>query len=79
MRNVTMEIDEKTFTLGREYARKRNLSFDIFVAQLIEREVKPASKDWADHLFSLMEKSTGSSNGQKWTRDDMHERREGIH
>jgi hypothetical protein len=75
MRNVTMAMDEQTLALGRQYAQKRNLSFDIFVAQLIKREVKPVSKDWPEHLFSLMDKSTGSSNGQKWTRDEIHERR----
>ena len=75
MRNVTMAIDEQTLTLGRNYAKKRNLPFDIFVAQLIEREAKPASKNWAEHLFSLIDQSTGSSNGQKWTRDEIHERK----
>ncbi len=75
MRNVTMVMDEQTLTLGRQCAQKRNLSFDIFVAQLIQREVKTASNDWAEHLFSLIDKSTGSSDGQKWTRDEIHERR----
>jgi hypothetical protein len=70
-----MVMDEQTLTLGRQYAQKRNLSFDIFVAQLIKREVKSVSKDWPEHLFGLMDKSTGSSNGQKWTRDEIHERR----
>jgi hypothetical protein len=72
MKNITLAIDEDTLKLGREYARKHKVSFNILVRRLIEQTVKESSTQWLDEAFTLSDKNPVSSNGKKWKREDLY-------
>jgi hypothetical protein len=72
MKNITLAIDDNLLKLGREYARKHKLSFNMLVRRLIERTVRQSSSNWLDDTYKIMDKAKASSRGQKWTREDLH-------
>jgi hypothetical protein len=72
MKNITLSIDEDTLKLGREYARRHKVSFNILVRRLIEQTVKESSTQWLDEAFILSDKNPVSSNGKKWKREDLY-------
>jgi hypothetical protein len=72
MKNITLAIDEETLVLGREYAKKHNMSFNALVRNSLEKTVKKSSKDWLDDMFQEMDKDNVSSKGQKWTREELY-------
>jgi uncharacterized protein YfeS len=72
MKNITLAIDEEILVLGREYAKKHNISFNALVRKSLERTIKKSSKDWLDDMFKEMDKDNISSKGQKWTREELY-------
>ena len=72
MKNITLAIDDDVLKLGREYARRHNLSFNGLVRRLIEQTVYSSSTAWLSDTFSLMDKNPVSSGGKKWKREDLH-------
>ncbi|GHT65324.1 hypothetical protein FACS1894110_06920 [Spirochaetia bacterium] len=63
MRNITLAIDEQTLALNQ------------LVRRLVEQTVNPSIKDGLDKFLALAEEAHGHSGGQKWTRDELHERK----
>ncbi len=72
MKNITLSIDEDILKAGREYARIHNISFNALVRKLIEQTVVPQRDKWLSDTFLLMNKAKASSQGQKWTRDELY-------
>jgi HKD family nuclease len=72
MKNITLAIDEEILTQGREYAKKHNMSFNALVRKSLEKTVKKSPKDWLDNMFKEMDKDSVSSEGQKWTREELY-------
>ncbi len=72
MKNITLSIDDDLLKTGREYARQHNISFNVMVRRLIEQTVKPPLDKWLDDTFMLMDKLDVSSEGESWTREDLH-------
>jgi hypothetical protein len=72
MRNITLAIDEETLSLGREYAKRHNMSFNALVRKSLEKTVKHSSKDWLDEMFKDMDKENANSKGEKWTREELY-------
>jgi hypothetical protein len=72
MRNITLAIDEEILVLGREYAKRHNMSFNALVRKSLEKTVKHTSKDWIDEMFKEMDKENVSSKGAKWGRKDLY-------
>ncbi|MDR1047967.1 MAG: hypothetical protein LBL64_09335 [Treponema sp.] len=72
MKNITLAIDEEILVLGKEYAKKHNISFNVLVRKSLEKTIKKPSKDWLDDMFKEMDKDNISSNGQKWTRKELY-------
>jgi hypothetical protein len=72
MKNITLAIDEETLTLGREYAQKNNISFNMLVRKLINETVSGSSKNWLDDTFKLMDQANGDSKGKRWKREDLY-------
>jgi len=72
MKNVTLSIDDDLLKIGREYARRHNISFNVMVRRLIEKTVKSSSDKWIDDTFSLMDRLNVSSEGESWTRDELY-------
>jgi hypothetical protein len=72
MRNITLAMDEEILALGREYAKRHNMSFNALVRKSLEKTVKHTSKDWIDEMFKDMDKENVSSKGAKWGREDLY-------
>lgn len=72
MKNITLSIDEEVLEAGREYARANNISFNAMVRKLIEQTVLPQKDSWLDATFSLMDTVEASSEGKKWTREELY-------
>jgi hypothetical protein len=72
MKNITLAIDEEILVLGREYAKRHNISFNALVRKLLEKTIKKSSEDWLDDMFKEMDKDNVSSRGQKWTRGELY-------
>jgi hypothetical protein len=72
MRNITLAIDEETLKLGREYAKRHNMSFNALVRKSLEKTVKRSSKDWLDEMFKDMDRENINSKGKKWTREELY-------
>jgi len=77
MANVTMSIDEELLKKARKIAidMDTNISdlFRSFLADLIRREGS-RREFLADELDRLFDKSSASSHGVSWSRDEIHER-----
>jgi len=72
MKNITLSIDEDVLQAGREYARIHDMSFNVLVRKLIEQTVVPQKDKWLSDTFSLMDKVNVSSQGKKWTREELY-------
>jgi hypothetical protein len=72
MKNITLAIDEDILQAGREYARIHDMSFNVLVRKLIEQTVVPQKDKWLSDTFSLMDKVNVSSQGKKWTREELY-------
>lgn len=72
MKNITLSIDEDILQAGREYARSHDMSFNVLVRKLIEQTVVPQKDKWLTDTFSLMDKTSVSSNADKWSRDELY-------
>jgi hypothetical protein len=72
MKNITLSIDEDILQAGREYARIHDMSFNVLVRKLIEQTVVPQKDKWLSDTFSLMDKVNVSSQGKKWTREELY-------
>ncbi len=75
MPNITLSIDEKTLKASREYAKRHNISLNSLVRQMLaQRVASGGSSKWLEECFSKMDAAAGDSNGQTWSRDEIHER-----
>jgi hypothetical protein len=72
VKNITLAIDEEILVLGREYAKRHNISFNALVRKSLERIIRKSSKDWLDDMFKEMDKDDFSSKGKKWTREKLY-------
>jgi hypothetical protein len=72
MKNITLSIDDSILQAGRDYARSHNMSFNVLVRRLIEQTVLPRKEKWLDDTFSLMDRLNVSSDGIKWTREELY-------
>lgn len=72
MKNITIALDEKIVTAGREYAQKHNTSLNGLIRSLLEQTVMPESKHWLDECFELMDRTQADSRGARWKREDLY-------
>jgi len=73
--DLTLTIDEQTVSRARERAAALGKSLDqllrAYVEQLATQEDREA---WVDEFRRLSLNSGGDSRGQRWTREEAHER-----
>jgi hypothetical protein len=50
MKNITLAIDGEMLVLGREYAKRHNISFNALVRKSLEKTIRKSSKDWLDDI-----------------------------
>jgi hypothetical protein len=72
MKNITLSIDEDILKVGREYARRHDMSFNVLVRKLIQQTVESNSEKWLEDTFLLMDKVNLSSGNQTWTREELY-------
>jgi hypothetical protein len=72
MKNITLAMDEGILVLGREYAKRHNISFNALVRKSLEKTVKHTSNNWLDEMFKDMDKENVNSKGIKWTREELY-------
>jgi hypothetical protein len=72
MKNITLSIDEDILKVGREYARRHDMSFNVLVRKLIQQTVEANSEKWLEDTFLLMDKANLSSGNQTWTREELY-------
>lgn len=71
-KNITIALDEKVISAGRAYAQKHNTSLNALIRQLLEQTVLSESDQYLDECFALMDQANANSQGEKWSRDDLH-------
>lgn len=72
MRNVTLAMDEQLIERGREYARRRGMSFNALIREQLQVLVYQGS-DWTEETFRAMDEAAGGSGGRRWRRDDLYD------
>jgi len=73
MPNITISLDKDLIKLGRDYAKKHNLSLNALIRRLLEQTVKDSSMRWLDECFKLMDQAKGSSKGRRWSREELYD------
>ena len=61
MKNITLAMDEEIIVLGREYAKRHNLSFNALVRKSLEKTVRHGNKNWLDEMFKDIDKENANS------------------
>ena len=72
MRNVTLAMDEQLIERGREYARRRGMSFNALIREQLHKLVNQ-QVDWTEETFRAMDEAAGGSGGRKWRRGDLYD------
>ena len=75
MKNITLAIDEETLAAGRAYAERHHTTLNALVRELLARTVRVDRVAAVEEMFRLMDSAAGHSRGERWTRDELHERR----
>jgi len=78
---VTLNIDEEIVERARKVAEERGLSLDEFFGDVVQgiasRDVSTMPIEQViKELEFLWAASSGDSRGQKWTREEIHERKD---
>lgn len=73
MPNVTISLDEDMLRAGREYARRRNLSLNALIRELLEHRVRRTEATWIDACFERMDRAAVDSGGRGWKREDLYD------
>ncbi|MBI5831074.1 MAG: ribbon-helix-helix protein, CopG family [Armatimonadetes bacterium] len=76
MPNVTIALDEATLKASREYAAAHGTTLNEMIRRMLRQATQSDSPaDWAQQFITLAATAGGHSHGQRWTRDELHERR----
>ena len=75
MKNITLAIDEETLAAGRAYAERHHTTLNALVRDLLARTVHVDRSAAVEEMFRLMDSAPGHSRGERWTRDELHDRR----
>ena len=74
MKNTTISIDENILNDGRKHAQSLGLSFNAWLAKLIQGAVRRTSSSNMQALLTLSDRIAGSSEGKRWSRDEIYDR-----
>jgi hypothetical protein len=73
MKNVSVTLDDEVYEAGLTYARKRRLSLDRLLRQLLETTVRKAPpKSSCARFFALADQLHIRSDGHGWRREDLY-------
>jgi len=73
---VTLDLDDELVRLARELAKEYGLSLEAMLGEYVHGLAldKMTPADLARDLRRQWAASSGDSRGEKWTREEMHER-----
>jgi hypothetical protein len=72
---LTLSVDEQTASRARERAAALGRSLDELLREYVEQLAKQDERTaWAEEFRRLSLNSGGHSRGQRWTREEAHER-----
>lgn len=77
---ITLEIDERIVQRARELAKRRGTSLEAMLDEYVrdiagEPKMTPEeAKEMVKRLEEMWATSHGDSRGEKWTRDEIHDR-----
>jgi hypothetical protein len=73
--NVTLSIDDDVLARARELAARRGTSVNQLIREYLEELASERSSDEIiDELKKLWRSSSGNSAGNRWTREEIHDR-----
>jgi antitoxin component of RelBE/YafQ-DinJ toxin-antitoxin module len=76
---VTLNIDDELLERARKFAERRGISLEQMVGDYLREVAYDAPnmplEDVIRKLERLWDVGSGDSRGEKWTREEMHERR----
>lgn len=73
MKNITISIDDAVLEAGRKYAQSHHITLNSLIRKLLVQTVLPASQNWLDDCFQLMDRANTNSNGKKWRREELYD------
>ncbi len=75
MKNITLALDEKTLTAGREYAQRHHTTLNNLVRELLRKTTMADRKVAAREMIHLMNKYSDRSSERRWTRAELYDRK----
>ncbi|HEX3070823.1 MAG TPA: DUF6364 family protein [Thermoanaerobaculia bacterium] len=73
--NVTLSVDDEILARAEELASRRGTSLNQMVGDYLQQLASGLSTgEMVAELDSLWSVSAGDSGGQRWTREELHER-----
>lgn len=74
MPKIVLSIDEKILSASRAYAKRRSLTLDELIIQMLQQRIGQPENLWLDECFSSMDTGGAESTTGPWTRDDAYDR-----
>jgi hypothetical protein len=73
--NVTLSVDDEVLARAEELASRRGTSLNQMIGDYLQQLASDLSTgEMVQELESLWSLSAGDSHGQRWTREELHER-----
>jgi hypothetical protein len=73
--NVTLSVDDEVVARARDLASRRGTSLNQMIRDYLEELASDLSPDEIlTELNTLWNAHAGDSGGQRWTREELHER-----
>lgn len=74
MKNITLAIDDEILEAGRSYASRHQTTLSSLLRELLVRTVVADRQALAKEMFRLMDAHPGTSEGKRWTREELYVR-----
>ncbi len=69
--NITLSIDDKLLTRGRNYAQTRGTSLNALVRKLLADAISSPDSS-VDSMIERLRQNSGDSKGVKFSREELH-------
>ncbi len=79
---LTLNIDEKIVERARELAKYRGTTLEVILGEYVRKMAgepkmtREQAKQMIKDLQEMWATSHGDSRGEKWTREELHERKD---
>ena len=74
--NITVDIDDEVLARVQEVAERRGTTVDQMIREHLEKlAAKKSPEEALRELRRLWDESPGNSGGERWTREELYDRR----